>query len=323
MAPRRAASIDRQVENTEDRQGNVPPPPNGDAAFRALEGSKKFSGTTDPFSAEGWIRSLEVHFRYLNMGDANRVRCAMYMLKDDAFLWWEGAEHGIDLATLTWVRFKEIFYEKYFTPEVRGRLKREFMSLSKGDTIVAEFVRKFDRSCHFVPLISRDDEEKLRHFMDDLRPTIRRDMKMMRPADYEATTTCAFQAEQALKGIDDKMKRKRQQHQQSSQPNKKSFMGPPRAQGQQKPQVQVKKPRQPKPLQFGAPKPVERPLCKECNRLHFGKCMWETYRCFICKEEGHKAGDCSKKKEPTMGRAYVMHAEKEPDTTLITCNLVI
>ncbi|XP_075478791.1 uncharacterized protein LOC142519641 [Primulina tabacum] len=31
---------------------------------------------------------------------------------------------------------------------------------------MAEFVRKFDRGCHFVPLIARDAAEKLRHFMD-------------------------------------------------------------------------------------------------------------------------------------------------------------
>ncbi|XP_075504463.1 uncharacterized protein LOC142541893 [Primulina tabacum] len=49
--------------------------------------------------------------------------------------------------------------------------------------------------------------------------------------------------------------------------------------------------------------------------------MWGTFKCFICKEEGHKAADCSRNKGPTTGRSYVMHveeAEAEPDTTLIT-----
>ncbi|XP_075504437.1 uncharacterized protein LOC142541864 [Primulina tabacum] len=155
------------------------------------------------------------------MGDADRVRFAIYMFMDDASLWWEGAEHGINLATLTWARFKEMFYEK-------------------------------------------DAAEKLRHFLDGLPPTIRRDVMMMRPFDYAAATSYAFQAEQALKDIDFEMQRKRQQHQQHSQPNKK---------------------------------------------------------CFICKEEDHKVEDCPKKNAPTVGRAYVMHAEEaeeEPDTTLIT-----
>ncbi|XP_075515777.1 uncharacterized protein LOC142550588 [Primulina tabacum] len=193
--------------------------------FRRL-GPKEFSGTTVPFATEGWIQSLEVHFRYLNMGDVDRVRCATYMLRDDASFWWEGAEHMIDLATLTWVRFKEIFDEKYFTADIRGRLKREFMTLRQGDMIVAGFFRKFYRGCHFLPLIARDVFEKLRHFLDGLQPTICRDVMLMRPADYAA---CAFQAEKALRDIEFEMRSKRQQHQQSPQPNKKSFVGPPKA----------------------------------------------------------------------------------------------
>ncbi|XP_073290989.1 uncharacterized protein [Primulina huaijiensis] len=138
--------------------------------FRRL-GPREFSGTTDPFAAESWIRSLEVHFRYLDMGDADRVRCTTYLFRDEASLWWEGAERGVDLATLTWAQFKTKFYEKYFTADVRGRIKREFMTLHQGDVSVADFVKKFDRGCHFVPLIAGDAEEKLRNFMDGLRPT--------------------------------------------------------------------------------------------------------------------------------------------------------
>ncbi|XP_075499219.1 uncharacterized protein LOC142537599 [Primulina tabacum] len=130
-------------------------------------GPKEFSGATDPFAAEGWIRSLEVHFCYLNMRDAYRVRCATYMLRDDASLWWEGAEDEIDLAALTWARFKGIFCEYYFTTDVRvllyyrcPRTPEEGVHKSlPGDTTIAEFVNKFDRGCHFVPLIARDVAE--------------------------------------------------------------------------------------------------------------------------------------------------------------------
>ncbi|XP_075507414.1 uncharacterized protein LOC142544240 [Primulina tabacum] len=158
-------------------------------------GPKEFSGTTDPFVTEGWIRSLEVHFRYLSMGDVDRVSRAIYMLRDDISLWWEGAEQGVNLATLTWVWFKDIFYEKYFTSDVRGRLKMEFMSLCQGEMSVTSFIRKFYKGCHFVPLIARDAAEKLWHFMDGFRATIRRDVMLMRPTDYAAATACAFQAD--------------------------------------------------------------------------------------------------------------------------------
>ncbi|XP_073277697.1 uncharacterized protein [Primulina huaijiensis] len=160
--------------------------------FRQLN-AKEFGGTMVPFLVEVWIRSLELHFQYLEMRDGDRVRCATYKFRDDASLWWEGAAHGVDLDTLTWSQFKEIFYNKYFSADVRGRLTREFMSLRQGDSTVAEFIRKFDRGCHSVPLIVRDVAQKLRHFMDGQRPTLHWDVMLMRPASYDEAITCAFQ----------------------------------------------------------------------------------------------------------------------------------
>ncbi|XP_075497325.1 uncharacterized protein LOC142534372 [Primulina tabacum] len=139
--------------------------------FRKMD-PEDFHGTTDPFIAEGWIIYLEVIFRYMEMADADQVRCTIYLLKDKSSLWWEGAERGVNMVTMTWEEFKRVFYAKYFTSDVRSRLKRDFMSLRQGDWSVADFVQKFDRGCHFVPLIANDAAEKLRHFLDDLRPTI-------------------------------------------------------------------------------------------------------------------------------------------------------
>lgn len=87
------------------------------------------------------------------------MRYATYLLKDDASLWWEGAKEGVNLDTLTWAQFKDIFYEKYFTADVRGRLNREFTSLRQGDMTVVEYIRRFYRGCHFVPLNANDAAE--------------------------------------------------------------------------------------------------------------------------------------------------------------------
>ncbi|XP_073317285.1 uncharacterized protein [Primulina huaijiensis] len=201
------------------------------------------------------------------------------------------------------------------------------MSLRQGDLSVAEFVKKSDRGCHFVPLIGKDLAEKLRHFMDGLRPKLRNNVMMMDPLDYATATTCALQSEQSLRDIEFEMQRKRQQHHNNNQPNKKPYTeGPPRPQGPQKPQGQIKKQGQQKPPNPVAPKPAERQPCKECNRLHLGKCQCGTFKCFYYKENEHKAADCPKRKAPTVGRAYVMNAEEaeeEADTTLITGRIII
>ncbi|KAG6523882.1 hypothetical protein ZIOFF_013769 [Zingiber officinale] len=82
------------------------------------------------------------------------------------------------------------------------RLKRKFISLRQGDLSVAEFVKKFDRGCHFVPLITNDAIEKLRHFLDGLRPIIRRDVLLADPTEYQDAVTRAYRAERSLKDIE-------------------------------------------------------------------------------------------------------------------------
>ncbi|XP_075499204.1 uncharacterized protein LOC142537585 [Primulina tabacum] len=227
MHPRRDPSVDRQDDIQGGGRGPPPPPP-GDPATRVLEvmarlleqvqqaprpqtdvfeqlrrfNPKEFGGTTDPFVAKGWIRSLELHFEYLQMRDGDRARCAIYMLRDDASVWWEGAAHAVDVAALTWARFRDMFFGKYFPADFRGCLTREFMSLRQGDLSVAEFIRKFDRGCDFVPTIAGDAAQKLRHFLDRLRPTLHRDVMLMRAAGYDEATACAFQTEWTLCDID-------------------------------------------------------------------------------------------------------------------------
>lgn len=43
---------------------------------------KDFMGTIDPMVAEGWIKSIEVIFAFMELENADRVRCATYLLKE-------------------------------------------------------------------------------------------------------------------------------------------------------------------------------------------------------------------------------------------------
>ncbi|XP_073061887.1 uncharacterized protein [Primulina eburnea] len=163
---------------------------------------KEFSETTDPMLAEGWIKSIEVIFAFMELQDADRVKCATFLFTGDARLWWESGFVTVNLQTLYWDGFKEIFYSKSFTEEVRSRLTREFMTLCQGDSSVAEFVRKFEKGCHFVPLIANDAREKLRHFMDGLRPILRRDVRVAGPTTYAIAVSRALAAEQYQRDIE-------------------------------------------------------------------------------------------------------------------------
>ncbi|KZV52435.1 hypothetical protein F511_34310 [Dorcoceras hygrometricum] len=71
---------------------------------------------------------------------------------------------------------------------------REVASVSQS-----HIAYKFDKGCHFSPLIAKDHEEKLQHILDDLSPTIQRDVQMADPTGYDAALNRVFKSEQMLK----------------------------------------------------------------------------------------------------------------------------
>ncbi|XP_042404031.1 uncharacterized protein LOC121993786 [Zingiber officinale] len=79
------------------------------------------------------------------------------------------------------------------------------MSLRQGDLSIVEFVKKFN----IVLLIANDADEKLRHFLNALRPTMRRDILLGKLVDYMDAITGAYRAEQSLKDIAWEIQRKR------------------------------------------------------------------------------------------------------------------
>ena len=99
--------------------------------FKQFMGFKPadYKGSTDPMVAEEWMRSMETIFEFMQISNVERVRCASFMFKDDARIWWQGAKTTLDLNTVSWEQFKEVFYGKYFTLSTRNRLAREFLEL--------------------------------------------------------------------------------------------------------------------------------------------------------------------------------------------------
>ncbi|XP_073016635.1 uncharacterized protein [Primulina eburnea] len=279
---------------------------------------KEFSGTSDPMIAEGWIKSLEVIFEFMELGDADRVRCATYLFSGDARLWWEGASVALNLATLSWICFTEVFYSKYFTEEVRSKLTIEFMTLRQGDSTVTEFIQKFERGCHFVPLIANDAGAKLRHFLNGLRPILRRDVRVDGPTTYDVVISRALTAEQDQLDIERDRQGKRpfqaphRPPPPQQQQNKRPFHGPPGNRGQQQQRGRA------------VPKTFEYPVCSKCTRRHAGVCMYGSGKCYKCGSPDHVLTQCPQRNLPTQGRVFALHAaETNPETMLLTGRIFI
>ncbi|KZV22645.1 hypothetical protein F511_44109 [Dorcoceras hygrometricum] len=46
------------------------------------QGPNEFVGTIDTLVAEEWIRSMETIYDYMGLSDADKVRCAIFVLKE-------------------------------------------------------------------------------------------------------------------------------------------------------------------------------------------------------------------------------------------------
>ncbi|KAA0056438.1 gag protease polyprotein [Cucumis melo var. makuwa] len=83
---------------------------------------KTFDGSMDnPTKAQMWLTSIETIFRYMKCPEDQKVQCAVFFLEDRGTAWWETAERmlGGDVNKITWEQFKENFYAKFFSANVK------------------------------------------------------------------------------------------------------------------------------------------------------------------------------------------------------------
>ncbi|XP_073153287.1 uncharacterized protein [Henckelia pumila] len=263
---------------------------------RFLElGPPEFKGETDPLIAEQWFQAMETAFEFMQITDADRLRCATYMFRDDARVWWNGAKAALNLTTLTWNGFKDVFYGKYFTVSTRNRLAREFLEIRQGNMSIAEYVKKFERGRYFVPMILGDPAEELKHFTEGLNAFIRKDVRLSGAKNYKEA------------GRD----------QQGNSNRKRPYQAPP----QHRPyQQQQTRPQGQKQLALPAPKLANAPTaCQKCGKLHSGHCMMGTGVCYLCKQPGNFAKECPQQRGPVKGRVFAMtHEQVDTNSAIFT-----
>jgi len=68
------------------------------------------------------------------------------MLDEEVEFWWTNAkrrlEDGGDM--VSWERFKEEFFRKYFLADLRNKKEVEFLQLKQGGMSFAEYAAKFE-----------------------------------------------------------------------------------------------------------------------------------------------------------------------------------
>ena len=78
-----------------------------------------------------WLTSIEKICRYMKCHDDQKVQCAVFFLKDRGTEWWKTAERmlGGDVSKITREQFKESFYAKFFSANVKYANQQKFLNL--------------------------------------------------------------------------------------------------------------------------------------------------------------------------------------------------
>ncbi|XP_075515464.1 uncharacterized protein LOC142550111 [Primulina tabacum] len=144
-----------------------------------------FIGGSDSLVALELIKSLEAIFDYLKFTDQEKVICAVFILVKASRIWWEATKVTANVQELKWNEFKDLFYAKYFSSEVKAKKVQGFLELRQDALSVTEYTLKFEEGCVFVPFIAENDKDKGEHFLRGLNPEIRRDVHMSKVVTYQ------------------------------------------------------------------------------------------------------------------------------------------
>nr|CAD1831596.1 unnamed protein product [Ananas comosus var. bracteatus] len=134
------------------------------------------TGAVFPVMVEGAERDrlMEHLNEFRRCEERDRVWLATHHLDGEAYRRWLDLQENpsIDLAAISWKKFKELLLANYFPTSVKRKMEQDLRNLRQGDRTVAEYEREYSRLLHCVPFVVRDDEDKARIFEQGLRPSI-------------------------------------------------------------------------------------------------------------------------------------------------------
>ncbi|XP_073031205.1 uncharacterized protein [Primulina eburnea] len=255
-----------------------------------------------------WVKAVEAIFDYLNFDDKDRVSCAVFLLTKTARIWWEATKVTIDVQTLKWNEFKDLFYDKYFPSDVKARKVKEFLELKQWTMSMNDYILKFEEGCLFVPFIASNDKDRAEHFMRGLRAEIRRDVRMLKANSYKEIVEKALMAEYDEKEIDKERQFRRQKFIQKGQASVQRGH-----KGKGKEEYRGKAPA----VSFES----DKPLRPKCHKPHKGECLVGSNKCYRYGGVGHIAINCTQSsgKGRFQGRIFSLTKEGvNPDSSIIS-----
>ncbi|TYK04826.1 pol protein [Cucumis melo var. makuwa] len=242
--------------------------------------------------AQMWLTFIETIFQYMKCPEDQKVQCAVFFLEDRGTAWWETAERmlGGDVSKITWEQFKENFYAKFFSANVKHTKLQEFLNLEQGDMTVEQYDAEFDMLDRFAPDVVRDEAARTEKFVKGLRLDLQGIVRALRPATHADALRIALDLS-LHERVDS-----------SKVTGRGSALGQKRKVESQPDVVPQRTLRSGGVFQWHRRKLAaagrtlrELPICTICGRVHGGRCLAGSGVCFRCRQPGHTTDVCPRK----------------------------
>ncbi|XP_057982394.1 uncharacterized protein LOC131167615 [Malania oleifera] len=149
-----------------------------------------------------WMQEMEKILAFLNCTEEHKVLFTTFKLAGEAKRWWHAMkllkEQRAVPIEMTWGRFKQVFYDRYFPTTIKNAKAEEFFSLTQGRLTIQQYATKFMELSHFAPSVVPDEYQKARWFERSLNQRIHEHMACLQIQDFMELVEKAMVAKSSL-----------------------------------------------------------------------------------------------------------------------------
>jgi len=274
--------LTESLRQQQQRQIHVPEPANYDMITLTQKYNKmkppEFLRGNETLKAKAWVLETEKIFEVFPCTEVQKILLATFTLKEEARRLWMLVRNDND--GMTWGRFKELFFEKYFPQCIQDRKVSEFEQLKQGDMTVAKYEAKFTELAQYAPHMVNTDNKKARKFEGGLDLDMFDRVGVLKLPKYVDVLDRALMSEANIAALQisklssstewDNKKQKKQKFEMTS--NSMTSMN-----------------EKSKAITFDnvSRESNDIPICKECEKQHWGICRRLSGACFKCGNRGH------------------------------------
>ncbi|KAG8473151.1 hypothetical protein CXB51_035096 [Gossypium anomalum] len=260
-------------------------------------GATEFKATEsdEAEQAEFWLDNTIRVFDKLSCTPDECLKCAISLLHNSAYYWWNTLVSVVPKERVTWEFFQTEFRKKYISQGFIDQKRKEFLELNQGSMSVTDYERKFVRLSRYAQECVSSEAIMCKRFEDGLNEYIKMFVGILEIREFVVLVERACKAEELSK-------EKRKANVEVGEFHKRSS---------------GKRDRDRPPVSTRATSVAsvgndrrDRIECKYCGKWHLGSCRFHDLSRYKCGSADHFIKDC-----PRLSKQNVNQSGKLSTTT--------